>query len=143
MTSETVNNLFQSGLAQNTLTVTVDGKRQELRAIKPFFTMITSVPSSLPPAGQFVLTNLMNCFQKSRFVKEGLVGDVIFGFEASDIPAEATIQGLSDLERAGFIRFQAKDGSFVDFSSDQITSAFVRYQKPLLDLVFEGEKTPQ
>lgn len=138
MTAENVKDLFEKKKIAPSLTVTVDATKQELRLVKPFFSMISSVPSSLPPAAQFVLSNLMNCFAKSRHVKEGLIGDIIFGFEASDIPAEATLQGLSELCKAGFIRFQAKDGAYVDFGSDHITSAFVRYEKPLLDLVFEG-----
>ena len=121
------------------VTVTVDAKRQELRKLRQFTAMFGAVPSVLPPAAQFVLTNLMSCFNKSQNVSEGLIGDILFGFEASGIPTEQTLQGLHQLERAGFVRFQAKDGTYVDISSDLIGSAFVRYQPLLLDLVFSSD----
>ena len=88
-----------------------------------------------------VLQALFSCFERAGSVDEGLVGDFIWGFQQCGIPPALTINGLKDLQARRFIKFQAKDNSYTDFSSDLITSAFVRYQSPILQMVYESSNS--
>lgn len=122
------------------LDVVVDNKPQPLRKLRSYFAASLLIPGDLPAQGQLVLKLLFDCFQKQETVQEGLVGDVLWGFQQGtpSIPPKLSIDGLRALELAGYVRFQAKDGSWTDFGSDKITGAFVRYQPKLLAMVWEG-----
>lgn len=113
----------------------IDTRPQELKKIKPFLEH-QPIPGSLSHIGREVLKLIFNCFERKGHVSEGLIGDVMFGFEAAGVPPELTLAGLKDLQKEGFVDFQAKDGSFITMESDKITSAWVRYKKKLLDLVY-------
>ena len=45
--------------------------------------------------------------------------------------------GLQQLENLGYLKFQAKDGSYVSAESDKIFSAWVRYTPKLMEMVYE------
>lgn len=121
-----------------TLEATVDVKQQELKLIRSFFAMSNNIPPMLPPEGQMTLQALFSCFDQQKTVKEGLIGDLIWGFGECGLPPELTLNGLTQLYKMGYIKFQAPDNTFIDVNSDQIGKAWVRYQKKLLDLVYEG-----
>ena len=119
-----------------TMEAVVDATPQPLKQLRPFIQAVSAIPALLPAEAQIVLQNLLSCFEKQGNVSEGLIGDILFGFNACNIPSECTYVGLKQLSDAGYIKFQAKDGTFVPLESDQATGAFVRYQKKLLDLVY-------
>jgi hypothetical protein len=126
-----------------TLEARVENRPQELRKLRSSFALNLSIPGYLSDQAQIVLKLLFECFHKANSVQEGLIGDLIWGFAQNKppIPQELTIDGLRALELAGYVKFQAKDGSFVSFDSDKVTGAFVRYQPKLMDLVYEVNKT--
>lgn len=119
--------------------VQVDSTPQELRKLRTYSGMHAEMPTLLPDMGKAILELLFNCFAKAGHVSEGLIGDLIWGFQqvTPPVPQEITVAGLDALEKFGYIKFQGKDGSFVDFSSDAITGAFVRYTDKLLTLIYE------
>jgi hypothetical protein len=120
--------------------VVIDPTKQELRKLRPYSKMHQQMPALLPDLGRAVLELLFNCFDKAGHVSEGLIGDLIWGFQqvTPPIPGEITINGLKQLETYGYVKFQAKDGSYISFDSDKITGAFVRYTDKLLNLIYEG-----
>lgn len=121
--------------------VQVEGPtKQELRKLKGYLTMTKSIPSLLPDEARYVLHLLFECFEKSGFVAEGLVGDLMWGFEQvyPPTPRTLTYAGLKQLESFGYIKLQAKDGAFVLLDSDASSGAFVRYQPKLLELIYEN-----
>ncbi len=116
----------------------IENKPQELKKIRSFFAMTNSVPSSLKPEAQIVLQALFSCFDKQKTVQEGKIDDLVWGFEQAGIPGPAVVVGLAQLEKDGFVRFQAPDNQYVEMTKDNITSLWVRYEKKLLELVYEG-----
>lgn len=117
--------------------VEVENKPQELRTLRPFFKAVRAIPSILPDEAQIVLRLIFDCFEKQGRVAEGLIGDLIWGFQQCGIPAELTFNGLMQLEKYGYIRFQAKDGQLINHTSDKLESAWIRYEQKLKDLVYE------
>jgi hypothetical protein len=124
------------------LEATVDVKPQELKKIKPFTALRLSAPVGLKFEAQLVLDTLFACFSKQGHVQEGLIGDLVWGFAQADsdipLPPALTVAGLAELEKLGYIKFQAKDNSWTNMQNDNIETAWVRYQSKLLDLVYEG-----
>lgn len=124
-----------------TLEATVDYKPQELRHQRSFAGMILQIPTNIPPEAQIVLQALFACFEHQKSVQEGLIGDLLWGFQQNDqtpIPAELTMNGLKQLGVLDYVKFRSKDHMFIDFSSDRIEEAFVIYQPKLLDFVYGG-----
>jgi hypothetical protein len=114
----------------------VDTTPQPLRTLRPFVASCLQIPATAPTVAQDVLVALFDCFAKQSEVKEGLIGDILWGFEQSGVPGELTARGLIHLEKAGYIKFQAPDGAFVKFEDDRAVSAWIRYQPKLLDMVY-------
>jgi hypothetical protein len=127
-------------LTVGTLEATVENKPQELRRLRSYAAACLHIPGNIPSESQVVLSLLFDCFEKQRAVKEGLIGDLIWGFAQTTppVPYQASIDGLRGLQAYGLVKFQAKDGSYVGFDSDKITGAWVRYQPKLLNMVWEG-----
>ena len=119
--------------------VIVDNKPQPLRAIRPYANACLYIPSKIGPEAEIVLRCLFECFAKAGEVREGLCGDVMFGFNAIGIAPELTYKGMEQLAKLGYIKFQAKDGAYVELSSTAAEGAFVRYQPKLLRMVYDGE----
>ena len=120
-----------------TLEAQVENNPQPLLKIRPYYETSKEVPGALAPEAQLVLHALLSCFEKQKDVQEGLIGDLVWGFEQAGIPKEASVIGLDRLAVAGYVKFQAPDNTFIDFSADAISKAWVRYQPKLLDMVYE------
>ena len=73
------------------LQATVDVKPQPLKTIRPFTAMIGDIPPLLRAEGKIVMQALFACFERQRYVKEGVVDDLVFGFEAGGIPKQLKI----------------------------------------------------
>lgn len=119
-----------------TMEVTVDNKPQELKEVREFHAMVNSVPVTLQPEAQIVLQALFDCFSRAGNVEEGIVNDLGWGFSQCGIPPHCTAVGLRELEKQGYLKFQAPDNTYIESTSEHIDIAWVRYQKKLLDLVY-------
>lgn len=120
----------------------IDTTPQLLRLLRPFYIMHMQMPPALPVMAREVLRRVFRCFGKAGHVSEGLVGDAMWGFaedtvEEKGLPPEVTWMGLQQLEQLGYIRFQAKDNSYIDPQSHYIGSAWIRYTPKLLEMVYE------
>lgn len=118
----------------------VDVKPQELVSIKPFAAACLNISPLMEKESQIVLQALFSCFEQQKSVKEGLIGDMMWGFEQVGIPAQLTWKGLRQLERLGYVKFQTKDNAMISAESDLIGSAFLRYERKLLEMVCESAR---
>lgn len=110
---------------------------QELKKIKAFAGLVASIPTSLPAEGQMVLQALFDCFERAGAVQEGIIEELLWGFEQCGFPRKLTAHGLVFLEKAGYVKFQTRDGSFVEFISARTQDSWIRYQPKLLEMVYE------
>jgi len=120
-----------------TLEATIENKPQPLRTLRPFSAACLKIPGSLRAEAHIVLQALFSCFEKQKVVREGLIGDLIFGFSVAGIKPELSVVGLRELEKSGYIRFQAPDNEYVHIDDDKATAAWVRYQSSLLVMVYD------
>lgn len=114
----------------------VENKPQELKKIRPFHAMSKSIPMLLKPEAQIVLQALFSCFERQKEVKEGKLEDFVWGFEQGGIPGPCTVLGIDALQRAGYIKLQAPDNTFVEMTKDNVKHLWVRYQPNLLAMVY-------
>jgi len=120
----------------------LDTTKQQLKQIKPFNVLVLSVPPGLNALGREIMIRIFRCFARQGVVSEGLIGDMMFGFsiptmEEKPLSQEATWEGLEQLRIAGYVKFQAADGNYIDSNSDQIGSCWVRYTPKLLEMIYE------
>lgn len=109
---------------------------QELKRIRPFFALAQSIPTTLPAEAQLVLRALFDCFEKAGAVEEGIVEELLWGFAQCGIPRNLTGVGLFQLEKAGYVKFQTRDGAYVSFVSAHTQDSWIRYQPTLLEMVY-------
>ena len=121
-----------------TMEATVENNPQPLRKLRPYSKTSQSVPVFLKPESQIVMHALFSCFERQKSVQEGLVGDVLWGFEQCGIPAGCTAIGMVELEKQGYVKFQTPDNAYVDFQSDKIDKAWLRYQPKLLNMIYDN-----
>jgi len=129
------------------LSAEIDTTPQDLRTMRSYIRATAQIPGFLPNTAQTVLRLMFDCFEKQGSAKEGLIGDILWGFAQSPclqtvkglIPAapEFTLEGLRQLQKLGYIKFQAKDGAIVGVESSKIESAWVRYEPKLLEMIYE------
>ena len=110
---------------------------QELKKVRAFFALSASIPTTLPGEAQIVLRALFDCFEKAQLVQEGILEELMWGFEQCNIPRKLTAHGLVFLEKAGYVKFQTRDGIFTDFVSARLNHTWIRYQPKLLEMVYE------
>jgi len=115
---------------------TVDGKMQPLNIVGKSQGINQTFLPSISIEANDVLVMLISCYEKNgRVVKEGLVGDVLWGFQQSGYPPDRTIKGLQDLADCGYLQFQAPDNAYVHLNSSKAGKAWVRYQPSFLKLI--------
>lgn len=110
---------------------------QELKKIKPFAGLVASIPSTLQAEAQMVLQALFDCFERAGSIQEGIIEELLWGFEQCGFPRKLTAHGLVFLEKAGYVKFQTRDGLFVEFVSAKLKDSWIRYQPKLLEMVYE------
>jgi hypothetical protein len=118
---------------------TIENIPQELKKIRNFTALKLSIPGSLSTEAAKVLEALFDCFEKAGTVQEGLIADMIWGFQQVNPPidGQVTVAGLLRLQKEGYIRFQSRDNEYTEMTKNNIGHLFVRYQPKLLDMVYE------
>lgn len=115
----------------------IDTTKQKLRFMRPFGKAVASIPQTLSPNAQIALQALLACFERQKSVKEGVFKDILWGFAQVGLPADVVGKGLWDLKELGYISFQAPDGTPLGKEAHGLAEAWVRYEKKLLDLVYD------
>jgi hypothetical protein len=119
-----------------TLQATVEVKPQELKIIRPYDVIKARIPGSLSSEAQEVLRALFACFEKQNSIKEGIVGDMIWGFEQACVAPDHTLKGMLDLCKEGYLKIRAPDSSLVTLYGDRMLECWVSYEPKLLNLVY-------
>lgn len=124
-----------------TLEATVVNQPQKLRTVRPFGVMTMAIPPSLGAEAQMVLFHLLDVFLYRQVVREGTLGDLVFGCEhaAPPLPAALVIAAVHQLQKAGYIQLQAPDNEIVTLQADRAAEAWIKYTPKLLDLVYGRE----
>ena len=113
-------------------------KPQKLHLVRPFSAMAGDIPGNMAGEGQIVMRALFDCFEKSGEVKEGVLDDLLFGFEVSGIPKLCTYEGLRVLEQKGYVEFTTLEHMPL-LDPKMVASpryVLVKYRRKLLDLVY-------
>src|SRR5271170_1518188 len=74
--------------------------------VKPYLG-IKEMPSELAKGdvATLVFVELNKCFKKAGYVAEGLIGNIIWGFEECGHDPRRIAAGLTELRRLGYIRY--------------------------------------
>lgn len=112
----------------------VDPTPQILRPIRPAGHHLV-LPLDLTNNAKLVVDGLFKCFMKNGFIKEGLVVDILWGFDVSEYDLNRVAYGLIDLKRAGYIAFIAPDNTETDEHCTQLSKCWVKYKPKFLALI--------
>lgn len=117
----------------------VDATPQDLRTMRTYSAMLKEVPKDIVPEGQIVMHALFACFDKQGKIEEGKFEDLVWGFEQGQIPRACTLMGVKDLEKKGYIQFQAPDNAIMEMGADRISESWIKYTPKLMNLVYENK----
>lgn len=117
-------------------TVEISPQKLRTKVMRPFEEACWSIPMDISENARKVMRCLIDCFTKAGEVREGIVKDVLWGFEVSGHSPVDTAYGLVDLKRAGYVGFEAPDGTEVDEHSQFLAQCWLTYKRKLLDIVF-------
>lgn len=92
--------------------------------------------ASLTDNAKHILWGLMHCFENAGDAREGLVKDIIWGFQVSGYEPEQVAYGLVDLKRAGLVGFETPDGVETDENCSNLAECWLTYKKPLLEILY-------
>lgn len=102
---------------------------------------VTHVPSELSGPALMVFIELQKCFSKANKVCEGLLPNLIWGFEQCGYNTAHVAAGLTKLRELGFI-FYSDAGrqriSDLMFTGDKRQQIYVRYDKKFMDLLVKS-----
>ena len=82
-----------------------------------------------------VFIELNKCFKKAGFVAEGMLSNVIWGFENCGYDPVNVASGLSKLRSLGYIRYSdVRRNPISDIAFDPKKPIWIRYEKKFTDL---------
>jgi hypothetical protein len=122
-----------------------DPSKEPLEIILTPYKGITHVPSDVGGGGveTFVFIELQKCFQKAGFVAEGMLGNIIWGFEQCGYDARAVAAGLTRLRDLGYIYYSDKHRLPIhEFNFNPRYPVWIRYQDKFKKLFVQPESIP-
>lgn len=121
-----------------TMEATVENVPQKLRTIRPMVYAAADIPRFLGGEAQLVLHHILNIFVEKQVVREGTLGDLVFGCQHARLPLPEllVIVGVRQLIDAGFVLLQAPDNEILSFQSSRLPEAWIKYTDKFLDLVY-------
>jgi len=113
-------------------------EKQPLKVIRPFNVIASSIPGNLSVSAQTVMKCLFDVFTKSGNVQEGIVRDVIWGFEQSGHAPAMSIEGIRELIKNGYLKLRAPNGIILfALEKESDLSCWLQYEPKLLELLYE------
>jgi hypothetical protein len=119
-----------------------DATKEPLQIIIKPYQGITHVPAELSgrDVASFVFIELNKCFKKAGFVAEGLIGNIVWGFEECGFDPQHVAAGLTKLRTMGYIRYSDPLGSEIhEFNFDPKKPIWVRYTDKMIALFVRGQ----
>lgn len=120
----------------------IDPRAEPLQTILTPYRGITHVPSEITGPALMVFIELQKCFKKADKVSEGLLANVIWGFEQCGYDQNHTAAGLSKLRELGYIHYSDAGGqklSVIQF--DPQKPIWIRYSKKMVDLFVRNNES--
>jgi hypothetical protein len=114
-----------------------DPTQEPLTIILTPYQGITHVPSELGTndTASLVFIELNKCFKRAGFVAEGMLANLIWGFEECGYSANNVASGLSKLRRLGYVRYSdARGNPISDIAFDPKKPIWIRYDKKFTEL---------
>jgi hypothetical protein len=119
----------------------LDPSKEPLSVVRTSYSGITHVPTELAVGNGpdlMVFVELNNCFKKQGQVCEGMLANVMWGFEQVGYDPKHVAAGLTSLRKKGYIAYT--DGNRVpisDYDFDPKKTIWIRYTQKFLDLLIE------
>lgn len=122
-------------------TLLQDPTQEPLKIILTPYCGITHVPSDLGgnDVATLVFVELQKCFKKAGFVAEGMLANIIWGFENCGYAPQHVAGGLAKLRKLGYIRYTDERGNPIfetDFNPKK--PVWIRYEPKFTDLLVRG-----
>jgi hypothetical protein len=119
-----------------------DPSTEPLHVILTPYKGITHVPSELAQndTATLVFIELNRCFQKAGFVAEGMIANIIWGFENCGYHPNNVASGLSKLRALGYIRYtDARNNRISEIMFDPKKPVWIRYEPKFVDLLVRSD----
>ena len=118
--------------------------QEPLKVILKPYSGITHVPAELGEGGPetLVFIELQKCFKKAGCVAEGMLANIIWGFEQCGYDPRAVASGITKLRSLGYVFFSDERGNIVheqNFSPDK--PIWIRYSDKFRTLLIRSIQT--
>jgi hypothetical protein len=114
-----------------------DPTREPLQVILPYYQGLKEVPSELGGGDEacLVFIELNKCFKKAGFIAEGMLANVIWGFEQCGYDPRAVASGVAKLRSLGYVEYSDERRQTVhEFGYDAKKPVWIRYTQKMRDL---------
>lgn len=119
-------------------------KKEPLNIVIAPYRGLKRIPPELNDGGVacFVFYGLVQCFQKQNEVSEGMLANVIWGFEQCGYDPKKVAQGLTKLRELGYIFYSAEQrgSAIVETNFDPSKPIWIRYTQKMIDLFYRDSK---
>jgi len=116
---------------------------EPLRVIVKPYRGITETPPDLstPGVDSWVFIQLQLCFKKQGYVAEGLLPNVIWGFEQIGCDPRAVAAGLTVLRKKGYIYYSDELGGIIEeHNFNPIIPIWIRYTPKFIRLLIREDR---
>jgi hypothetical protein len=118
----------------------IDPSMEPLQEILAPYRGITHVPSELDGPALMVFIELQKCFQKAGKVCEGLLPNIIWGFENCGYDPKHVASGLTKLRHLNYIYYSDAGRQPVsEYFFDPAKPVWIRYSDKFTALLVKGE----
>ena len=117
----------------------LDPTFEPLHQILPSYQGITHVPSDLDGPALMVFIELQKCFKKAGKVCEGLLPNIVWGFEQCGYDPRHVAGGLTKLRHLEYIHYSdAGRNKVSEYLFDPKKPVWIRYSPKFLNLLVKG-----
>lgn len=116
----------------------IDPTKEPLQVILKTYSGITHVPAELAIGNGpdlMVFIELNKCFKRANHVSEGMLANVIWGFEQCGFDPKHVAQGLAELRKKDYIRYTDESRTPIhEFDYNPKKPVWIRYTTKFTDL---------
>ena len=119
----------------------LDPTKEPLDIVQPQYAGIREVPSELQFRGPelMVFIELNRCFKKAGHVAEGMLANVMWGFEQCGYDPHHVAAGLTGLRKLGYLAYtDERRVPILEYNFDPKKPIWIRYTKKFTDLLIKG-----
>jgi hypothetical protein len=114
----------------------IDPTKEPLHIVLKPYRGVTSIPAELTGPDQMVFVELNKCFKKAGFVAEGMMGNIIWGFELCGFDPRHVAAGLTSLRAKGYIVYTDERREAIhEYGFDGKKPIWIRYAPKFTNLL--------